>query len=78
MTAVTDLTRPNKTVVRNSSLELLRITGMFMIIIFHSILHGVSRFPSGIITVNKLWYQFLLMQGAMTVNITEQSGVTEC
>ena len=69
MTAVTDLTRPNKTVVRNSSLELLRITGMFMIIIFHSILHGVSRFPSGIITVNKLWYQFLLMQGAIGNNI---------
>lgn len=29
MIAVNDLTRPDKTVVRNSSLELLRMTGMF-------------------------------------------------
>ena len=42
---------------------------MLMIVIFHSVTHGIFDFPSSTITVNKLWYQFLLMQGLIGNNI---------
>ena len=67
-----DQTRPDQTrpdhdhpVVRNSSLELLRIVAMIMIVGHHIYRHGKFDFPVNVITVNKLWTQFLLIGGGL-------------
>jgi len=46
---------------RNSSLELLRIFAMLMIIAHHFAVHGGFNFLVNSVTINRLWYQFILM-----------------
>ena len=76
MATIIDQTRPDQTrpdhdhpIVRNSSLELLRIIAMLMIIGHHIYRHGEFDFPVNIITINKLWTQFLLIGGNLGNNI---------
>lgn len=59
------MTRPDHDhpIVRNSSLELLRIVAMLMIVAFHFFRHGGFDFPEDSFTVNRIYYQFLLMFG---------------
>ena len=51
-------------IVRNSSLELLRIVGMVMIVACHTN-HGGFNFPLNSITLNRLWQQFISMGGGL-------------
>ena len=61
-----DQTRPDQTtLVRKSSLELLRIVAMLAIIMFHFVLHDGINFSESPATPNKLWYQFMLMGGSL-------------
>lgn len=64
-----DQTRPDYSITRNSSIELLRIVAMLMIIGHHIYRHGKFDFPVDVITVNKLWLQFLLIGGNLGNNI---------
>ena len=59
-----DQTRPDHLIVRNSSLELLRIIAMLMIIASHLAQHGGFDFPLSSITINRLWWQFMRISGA--------------
>lgn len=54
---------------RRSNIELLRIIAMLLIIICHFSTHGGFQFPSGGITVNRLWTQCLTFGGNLGVNI---------
>ena len=56
-----DQTRPDYPIVRNSSLELLRIVAILMIIAFHLAYKSGFNFSGGSIVVNRLWIQFLGM-----------------
>ena len=60
-----DQTRPDHPIVRNSSLELLRIAGMLSIVAFHLSLHGGFDFSASAITANMLWYRFMSMGGGL-------------
>lgn len=54
---------------RQSNIELLRIIAMLLIIICHFSTHGGFQFPSGELTVNRLWTQCLTFGGNLGVNI---------
>lgn len=54
---------------RQSNIELLRIIAMLMIIICHFSTHGGFQFPSGELTVNRLWTQCLTFGGNLGVDI---------
>ncbi|MBQ7266905.1 MAG: acyltransferase, partial [Synergistaceae bacterium] len=57
--------RPDHSIIRNSSLELLRIVAMLAIIAHHFSVHGGFNFPVSSITFNRLWQQFILMGGGL-------------
>lgn len=67
LSAIIDQTRQDHPIVRkqerNSSLELLRIVAMLMIVAFHFFRHGGFDFPEDSFTVNRIYYQFVLMFG---------------
>lgn len=54
---------------RQSNIELLRIIAMLLIIICHFSTHGGFQFPSGELTVNRLWTQCLTFGGNLGVDI---------
>ena len=54
---------------RQSNIELLRIVAMLMIIAHHVAVHSGFAFPSGSISFNRLWIQFIQMGGKIGVNI---------
>ncbi|MBD5098257.1 MAG: acyltransferase [Clostridiales bacterium] len=54
---------------RQSNIELLRIIAMLMIIICHFSTHGGFQFPSGELSVNRLWTQCLTFGGNLGVDI---------
>lgn len=62
------------------SIELLRIIATVMIIAHHFSVHGGIEFESSIITVNRLWVQFIELGGKTGVNlfvmITGYFGIT--
>ena len=64
-----DQTRPDHPIVRkqerNSSLELLRIVAMLMIVTYHFSSHGGFNFPTDSITLNRLYFQFTRIFGAL-------------
>ena len=62
ISAIIDQTRPDHSIVRNSSLELLRIVAMLMIVGGHFFQFGF-QFPHEYITANRLWGQFLALGG---------------
>ena len=59
------ITGAKQTHVRNSSLELLRIAAMLMIVIHHFSSRGGFHFPSEIISLNRLYQQFIFMGGSL-------------
>lgn len=65
MSAIINQTRPDHSIVRNSSFELLRIVAMFMIVAHHFSVHGGFDFPADSMTLNHLWQQFILMGGGL-------------
>ncbi len=69
LTKLKNLTRPDQLIVRNSSLELLRIIGMLIIVAHHFSVHGGFNFPATSITLNRLWQQFIYMGGSLGNNI---------
>lgn len=54
---------------KNSSIELLRIIAMVMIVSYHFAIHGDIVFATDRLTINRLWYQLLLMGGKIGSNI---------
>ena len=69
MSSVLYPTKQNHPATRNSSLELLRIAAMMMIIGHHIYRHGNFDFPADVLSVNKLWVQFLLSTANIGNNI---------
>ncbi len=59
MSVTSDQIRPDRTIARNSSLELLRIVGMLAIVASHFSVHGGFNFPTNSITANRLWIQLI-------------------
>lgn len=62
-------TRPDQTIVRNSSLELLRIIAMIVIVAHHFAYGENFNFPTDSITLNRLWIQLINMGGKLGVNL---------
>lgn len=54
---------------RKSNIELLRIFAMIMIIAHHVAVHAGFSFDPQVISVNRLWIQFIEMGGKIGVNI---------
>lgn len=54
---------------RNSSIELLRIIAMVMIVFHHFSVHGGFDFDYRVITIPRLWYNFIIMGGKIGVDI---------
>lgn len=57
-----------KSKVRNSSIELLRIIAMLMIVFHHFAVHGGFEWGRAI-SINRLWYNFIIMGGKIGVNV---------
>ncbi len=55
--------------VRKSNFELLRIIAMIMIVFHHFAIFSESKFDINLITLNRLWNQFIRMGGKIGVNI---------
>lgn len=55
--------------IRQSNIELLRIVSMIFIIAHHVAVHGGLEFSTKVITVNRLWIQFLHLGGKIGVDI---------
>lgn len=56
-------------VVRQSNFELLRIIAIIMIIAHHIAYHGGFEYPIEVVSINRLWIQFLLLGGKIGVNL---------
>lgn len=54
---------------RQSNIELLRIIAMVMIIAHHIAVHSGFSFPAEVISVNRLWIQFIRLGGKIGVDI---------
>lgn len=54
---------------RKPNIEILRIISMIMIIAHHLVLYSGAEFDTAVITVNRLWYQFLIYGGHVGVNV---------
>ena len=48
---------------RDSSIELLRIASMFSIMLCHLASHGGIAFDGNVISIPRLWYNFIAMGG---------------
>lgn len=59
----------NKSKSRESNIELLRIVAMLLIVAHHFAMHSGFNFNEEIITVNRLWIQFIEIGGKLGVNI---------
>lgn len=55
--------------IRNSSMELLRILSMIMIVSCHFATHGGFSFDMKILSIPRLWWNFIEMGGNLGVNI---------
>ena len=58
-----------KAIIRQSNFELLRIVSMVMIIAHHIAVHSGFDFPVEVISVNRIWIQFLRLGGKIGVDI---------
>ena len=56
-------------VVRQSNFELLRIISIVIIIAHHIAFHGGFEYPTEVVSINKLWIQFLLLGGKIGVDL---------
>lgn len=54
---------------RQSNIELLRILTMVMIVAHHFSVHGNFDFPVNVISVNRLWIQFIQIGGKIGVDV---------
>lgn len=54
---------------RNSSIELLRIISMVMIVSCHFATHGGFSFDTNVLTIPRLWWNFIEMGGNFGVNV---------
>ena len=54
---------------RLTNIELLRIVAMLLIVAYHFAYHGEFSFPTDSISINRLWFLFLLVGGKFGVNI---------
>lgn len=59
----------NKSKLRISNIELLRIISMLMIICYHFSRHGKFSFAVGNLTLNRVWLDFFYLLGKLGVNI---------
>ncbi len=59
----------DKPKLRQSNMELLRIIAMLFIVAHHFSVHSGFDFPTDMITVNRLWVQFIEIGGKIGVNI---------
>ncbi|MCM1262516.1 MAG: acyltransferase [Butyrivibrio sp.] len=59
----------NKTISRQSNIELLRIIAMFMVVAHHFVIHGGFDFSTETVSANRLWVQFLQSGGKLGVDI---------
>ena len=55
--------------IRQSNFELLRIVAIIMIIAHHIAYHGGFEYPIEVVSINKLWIQFLLLGGKIGVDL---------
>lgn len=56
-------------VLRNSSIELLRIITMYLIVLNHFVIHGGFAFEAQTLSVARFWCYFLAMGGIMGVDV---------
>ena len=55
--------------IRNSNLELLRIVAMIAIVCHHFAMHSGFQYLTGVITIEKVWIQWLSIGGKFGVNL---------
>lgn len=55
--------------LRHSNIELLRIIAMIMILAHHFSIHGGFELSADVISVNRLWLQFIQIGGKIGVNV---------
>ena len=61
--------KQNQSSVRDSSIELLRILAMIMIVLCHFATHGDFSFDTNVLSIPRLWWNFIEMGGNLGVNI---------
>lgn len=66
---MTDIQTNKQIIQRKSNFELLRIVAMLMIIAHHFSVHGDFKFQTDVITINRLWIQFIWIGGKIGVDI---------